>query len=179
MNIIVLGKIRVAGQLRQIKCQTVLEADPLILSMYVCPSQTPLGLPTTHWINHKSLWALELQPPCKLFSSWSICRTSQGQSLEDKTRFLTSNWDSSCLNWEMYGVSTYTWGSHSKIPSQLMGNASFQGPAKRELRKTVLDNLESGKSYLSLNPYVMKYYRCLPLKQENVRSKWNGKKVKN
>lgn len=48
MNIIVLGKIRVAGQLRQIKCQTALEADPLILSMYVCPSHPPPGLPTAH-----------------------------------------------------------------------------------------------------------------------------------
>ena len=33
INIIILGKIKVAGQLRQIKCQTVLEADTLILSL--------------------------------------------------------------------------------------------------------------------------------------------------
>lgn len=162
------------GQLRQIKSPTVLEAD--ILSLYVPPSHPPPGLPTTHWTNHKSLQALEQQPPCELFASPSVCRMWQGQSLEERTRFLTLSWDSSCLTWEIYSVDTYTWGSASKIPSRLMGNANFQAPTKREFGS---DNLQSGKSYPSPNPCVMGHYRYLPLKQGSIPSEWNEKKVKN
>lgn len=48
IHIITLGKIRVVGELREIKCPTVLETDTLILSLYVPPSHPPPGIPTTH-----------------------------------------------------------------------------------------------------------------------------------
>lgn len=90
IHIITLGKIRVVGQLRKIKCQTVLETDTLILSLYVPPSHSPPGIPTTHWMKPEwispgpgiaaSLWAL-----CSAIHLQDVSRTV----LEERIRFLT------------------------------------------------------------------------------------------
>lgn len=125
-HIITLGKIGVVGQLREMKCQAVLETDTLILSLYVAPSYAPPGIPTTPWKISASLQALVQHPPCKLSAPWSICRMCQGQSLEETMRFLMLSWDSSCPNWDIYSVDTYSWGSPSKIPFQLTRNGNFQ-----------------------------------------------------
>lgn len=90
INTVILGKIRVAGQLRKIKSQTVLEADTLILSLYVPPPHPPPGLPTTH-INLWRLWNSSLPASSLLvnpFAGWvkdSLWRRGQHSWHSDET----------------------------------------------------------------------------------------------
>lgn len=94
---------------------SALEADTLILSLYVPPLHPPAGLPTPPklTINLCRLWNSSLPASSLLGDPFA------GPVKDSlwRTRFLTLSWDSSCLNWEIYSADTYTWGSPSKIPS--------------------------------------------------------------
>lgn len=107
----------------------------------ICPS-FPLTSRHSHhplneaWMNLPRPWNSSLPVSSLLGDPFTGCVTD---SLGGENKVPDTSWDSSCPNWDIYSVDTYSWGSPSKIPSQLTRNANFQVPTQRKLRQTGWD----------------------------------------